>query len=132
MGRITMSLKVACGQMCSSSNLAANARVACKLIRLAYKEKAKVLFLPEASDYISRDAAHSMELANATNSEFLAPIQEEIRRIYNGVPLADEDSGLYVALGVHEPSHQLGDDVEGLNKVQNNHLWINNKGQIVH
>ncbi|EDK41517.1 hypothetical protein PGUG_05615 [Meyerozyma guilliermondii ATCC 6260] len=127
-----MSLKVACGQMCSSSNLAANARVACKLIRLAYKEKAKVLFLPEASDYISRDAAHSMELANATNSEFLAPIQEEIRRIYNGVPLADEDSGLYVALGVHEPSHQLGDDVEGLNKVQNNHLWINNKGQIVH
>lgn len=125
-------LKVACGQMCSSSSLAANARVACKLIRLAYDNKAKVLYLPEASDYISRDAVHSMKLASSTHSEFLAPIQKEIRSIYDSIDGAKEDSGLFVALGVHEPSQVPGEDHQEVNKVCNNQLWIDNKGKIVH
>lgn len=126
-----MSLRVACGQMCSSSSLAANARVACKLIRLAHKERAAVLFLPEASDYISRDAAHSMELAAATHRDFLEPIQKEIRSIYNACDGSGADRGLCVALGVHEPSATPCDGKSGRTKVQNNQLWIDNQGQIV-
>lgn len=124
-----MSLKVAIGQLCSTSSLSINARVVKKLIHKAIEAKAEVLFLPEATDYISRDANHSMALANSTPKEFISVIQAELQKIYNG----SDKEGLFVAIGVHEPSQSKSEGSKTeLKKVQNNQIWIDNKGEILH
>lgn len=104
--------------MCLSSNLSANARVASKLIDRALEIQAKVLFLPEAADYISRDADHSFQLAQKTHAEFVSVIRDKLRRCSN-------PSGLCVAVGIHEPSSRSS-------KVQNNLVWIDSRGDITH
>lgn len=122
------SLKIAAGQMCSSSNLSQNARVIKKLLRKAVSANVKVLFLPEATDYISRDATHSVQLADSTHLKFVLAIQEEVKSIYESASGPDSDKGIFVAVGVHEPA-------KGENsgkKVQNNQLWISNNGEILH
>lgn len=121
------SIKVACGQLCSSSNLQANARVVKKLILKAVAEKAKVLFLPEATDYISKDAAESLELAQYSHERFISAIQDELRQLHS-----KGEGDLYVAVGVHEPSHTKSMTDSKLNKVENNQLWIDTKGEILH
>lgn len=121
-------LTIACGQMCSSSSLAANARVATKLIDQAVAKNVKVLFLPEAADYISRDAAHSVQLANSSKDEFITVIQEHVKKIYQNSLGDAQDKGIFVAVGVHEPA--VGDNFG--KKVRNNQLWIDNQGKIVH
>ncbi|CUM65057.1 uncharacterized protein PRCAT00002679001 [Priceomyces carsonii] len=124
------SIKIACGQLCSSSNLLHNARVVKKLIHKAVKENVKVLFLPEASDYISRDAKHSMQLAQSVHKNFISLVQTEIRSIYLKSSGDTDDKGLFVAVGVHEPS-QSQSPTGDLKKVRNNQLWIDNKGEIL-
>lgn len=113
--------------MCLSLSLAQNARVARKLINEAVAAKAKVLFLPEAADYISRDATHSVELANGSRSHFLETVQNAVRTVYNQAAGSDPDRGIFVAVGIHEPA-------SGANfgkKVQNNQVWIANTGDVV-
>lgn len=113
--------------MCSLSDLAQNARIVKKLITKAVASNAKVLFLPEAADYISRDASHSVALAENTHSQFLLAIQAEIKKVYLESTGPEADRGIFVAVGVHEPA--LGDNAG--KKVQNNQLWIDNRGEIV-
>lgn len=122
------SLKVACGQFCSSSSLTANARIVVKLIHKAIDQKVQVLFLPEAADYISRDPKHSMKLANFTHRDFISIIQKELKTLHS----KDPANNLYVSVGVHEPSDTESETVNELKKVQNNQIWINAKGEIVH
>lgn len=120
-------IRVACGQLCSSSSLQANARTVKKLITRAVSEKVQVLFLPEAADYIARDASHSMRLAQNSQETFISTIQDELRSIHS------KGTELYVAVGVHEPSTSAGvDATEQLAKVQNNQIWIDNTGSVVH
>lgn len=126
--RMASTLKIAAGQMCSSSDLSQNARVIRKLLHRAIAANAKVLFLPEAADYISRDAAHSVQLAASTHSQFLLVIQKEVREIFHSSSGSDADKGIFVAVGVHEPAS--GENAG--KKVQNNQVWIDNRGQIVH
>lgn len=121
-------VRVACGQLCSSSSLLSNANIVKKLIRKAVTAKAKVLFLPEATDYIAKDATQSMQLAQTSQESFISVIQKELKDLY-----ADNGGGLYVAVGVHEPSTSIGVNAkEDLKKVLNNQLWIDNKGEILH
>lgn len=122
------SIKIACGQMCSSSDLGQNARVAKKLIQEAIAADVKVLFLPEAADYLARDPTHSVALAETTHSVFLLAIQDELAKVYKNASGPEADKGLYVAVGVHEP----GEGENRGKKVRNNQLWIDNKGEIVH
>lgn len=121
-------LKIAAGQMCLSSSLPDNARVVGKLIRQAVAANAKVLFLPEAADYISRDAAHSVQLAETTHAQFLRAVQNEVRKVYDESSESGADRGIAVAVGVHEPA--AGDNAG--KKVQNNQVWIASNGEIVH
>lgn len=121
-------LKIAAGQMCSSSDLVQNARVVKKLLRQAFAANVKVLFLPEAADYISRDANHSVQLAESTHAKFILAIQLEVKAIYDKAQGDESDKGIFVAVGVHEPA--LGANAG--KKVQNNQLWISNKGEILH
>lgn len=123
-----MSLKIAAGQMCSSADLTQNARVVSKLITAAVAQNVKVLFLPEAADYLSRDATHSRELAGRSQTQFIAQIQNLVRRVFELSTGPEHDRGIFVAVGVHEP----GNSITAESKVQNNQLWIDNHGDIVH
>lgn len=118
---MTRQLKIACGQMCSSSDVARNANVAIKLINQAVQKNVKVLFLPEAADYLSRDAAHSVRLANLTKEFFILKLQDHIKKLH------EESKEISVAVGVHEPAE--GEDFG--KKVRNNQLWISNEGEVV-
>lgn len=121
-------LKIAVGQLASSSSLPKNAAIIKKIINRAVTLKAKVLFLPEASDYLSLTAGHSISLAQKTNELFLQPIQEELRKIYALDKTPNEDEkGLYVAIGIHQPTKD-----GKLDRVRNNHLWLSNKGEVLH
>lgn len=104
-------IKVAVGQLCSLASLPRNAHVVRKLIRAARASQAEVLFLPEATDYISKNAQHSIELAGTVYSDFLAAVQDELRL----------GPGLHVFIGIHEPAGKL---------VRNNHIWITPQGEI--
>lgn len=121
-------LKIAVGQLASSSSLARNAVVIKKIINRAVSLRARVLFLPEASDYLSLTAKHSISLAQRTDEVFLQPIQDELRRIYAlDTAASDDEKGLYVAIGVHQPTSDGKQD-----RVRNNHVWLSNKGDILH
>ncbi|KAM9896894.1 hypothetical protein OXX79_007217 [Metschnikowia pulcherrima] len=115
-------MKIAIGQMCSSSNVKRNAHIVSKLIDQAVELKAKVLFLPEASDYISRDASHSIQLAKRTTPDFINVIQNKLRSVNK----SKNSPALCVAVGVHEPTS----GVNAESKVQNNQLWINSQGEV--
>ncbi|GEQ69980.1 hypothetical protein JCM33374_g3656 [Metschnikowia sp. JCM 33374] len=117
-------IRVAVGQMCSSSNVKGNSHIVSKLIDRAIELRAKVLFLPEASDYISRDASHSVQLAKKTKSDFIDIISEKLKNVHSTDPL----NSLSVAVGVHEPTS--GENAE--RKVQNNQLWISSSGEVEH
>lgn len=107
------SLRIAAGQLSSSSNLSQNLRVVKKLVQKVSKANSRVLFLPEATDYISRNAKHSIELAQQVNDQFLSPLLEYIKNL-NG--------STYVSIGIHLP---------GEKRVKNLHLLIDPKGDVV-
>lgn len=115
-------IKIAVGQMCSSSNVKKNSRVVSKLIDRAVEVGAKVLFLPEASDYISRNAGHSVSLAKQTKSDFINVIRGKLKAVNSITAL----NSLCVAVGVHEPTSGEYSD----KKVQNNQLWISSLGEV--
>ncbi|EMG45404.1 NIT2 Deaminated glutathione amidase [Candida maltosa Xu316] len=107
------SLKIAVGQLCSSSNLSQNLRVVKKLLQKAQSSGSKILFLPEATDYISRNANHSIDLSRQVQDQFLSPLLSHIK---------SSNGSTYVSIGVHLP---------GENKVKNLHFLIDPKGEIV-
>lgn len=109
---------VAVGQLCSSSNMAANAIAASKLIKEASKLKCKLIVLPEASDYIADNAIHSKKIVKTVEeSPFLQGILKTIKE------LGDID----VAVGVHEPSGEIGE----LPRTKNTLLYFNCKGELI-
>lgn len=109
-------MKIAVGQLCSLLNPIANARVVTKLMDRAVRAHAQVLFLPEASDYLGRNAAHLITLA-----QHLASFVETVRR-----HLRSLNSDMRVSIGVHEP----GATADA--RIKNVHLWIEPDGTIAH
>lgn len=107
------SFKIAAGQLTSSSNLSQNLRVVKKLLQKAHSSNSRILFLPEATDYLSRNAKHSIELALQVNDQFLNPLLEYIKNL-NG--------STYLSIGIHLPGEE---------RVKNLHLLIDPKGDII-
>ncbi|CAN3359362.1 deaminated glutathione amidase [Diutina catenulata] len=107
-------MKIAVGQLCSSSNPFTNARVARKLINQAVQAKAQVLFLPEATDYLGRNAQASRELAQHS-PRFVHDLCAYIKSL---------QSELYVSIGVHAPGLTSED------RIKNEHLWITPQGEV--
>lgn len=109
----------AVGQLCSTASLRENAASAGRLIRQASESGAKVLFLPEASDYIGGSAEETVSLAqNVDESEFMKGIRAHLLDI-------PEDRRPEISVGVHEP-------VENEDRVKNTLLWLDRRGQIKH
>ncbi|KAI1417976.1 carbon-nitrogen hydrolase [Hypoxylon sp. FL1857] len=85
--------KAAVGQICSSNSMAHNLEQCVKLVGQAAAAGAKVLFLPEASDYIGSSAQESLSLAKPiSTSPFVA-----------GLRSAAAKHKLAVHVGIHVP-----------------------------
>ncbi|KAF2728498.1 carbon-nitrogen hydrolase [Polyplosphaeria fusca] len=105
----------AIGQMCSTSSLTHNLSQARNLVEKASAAGARALFLPEASDYIARNASETISLCQpASTSPFVVGLQDAARQ-----------HKLPVNVGIHEPT------TDG-KKVKNTLLWIDANGEIAH
>ncbi|KAK9314503.1 carbon-nitrogen hydrolase [Lipomyces starkeyi] len=105
----------AAGQFCATGSMVENLASVNTLIHKSVESGAKVLFLPEASDYIARSPAETVALAKPIDqSEFVIGIQEELRNL---------DTPLEVSVGIHEA-------VENEDRCKNVLLWINSRGEV--
>ncbi|KAI0182047.1 carbon-nitrogen hydrolase [Hypoxylon sp. FL1284] len=85
--------KAAIGQICSSNSMAHNLEQCVKLVGQAAAAGAKILFLPEASDYIATSASESLSLAKpVAASPFVS-----------GLRSAAAANQLAVHVGIHVP-----------------------------
>ncbi|CAK9437561.1 uncharacterized protein LODBEIA_P19390 [Lodderomyces beijingensis] len=114
-------MKVAVGQLCSSSNITKNLHTVYKLLNHAVEHHSQILFLPEATDYISRNAQHSAQLAQEVESHFLRPLLAHIKHL---------NAQTYLSLGVHLPSTSTTTTTASA-RVRNVHILIDPQGAIV-
>ncbi|KAI1741013.1 carbon-nitrogen hydrolase [Xylaria scruposa] len=85
--------KAAIGQICSSNSMTANLAQCVKLVGQAASAGAKILFLPEASDYLGTSAQESLSLARpVASSPFVTGLQ---------TAAAKHSIGVHV--GIHVP-----------------------------
>ncbi|KAK3375688.1 carbon-nitrogen hydrolase [Lasiosphaeria ovina] len=109
---------VAVGQLTSTASMAHNLAQCRVLVQKAVRAGAKALFLPEASDYIAASADETVRLVRAVHdSEFVLGLRDEARR-----------ARLPIHVGVHEP----GCRDDGLRRVRNTVLWIDDRGDVAH
>ncbi|CCH46862.1 Nitrilase [Wickerhamomyces ciferrii] len=109
---------VAAGQLNSSSSLIENGQTVVKLISKAVELGIKILFLPEASDYLAKNASHSKKLVKSIDeSPFVLEIQKKLQDLHS--------KGIFINInvGIHEPSPNS-------DRTQNTSIWFNEKGEI--
>ncbi|KAI1343829.1 carbon-nitrogen hydrolase [Xylariaceae sp. FL0016] len=85
--------KAAVGQICSSNSMAHNLEQCVKLVGKAAAAGAKILFLPEASDYISTSPEESLSLAQPVTASLFV----------KGLQAAAKHHSLAIHAGVHIP-----------------------------
>ncbi|WYZ36759.1 hypothetical protein EsH8_II_000265 [Colletotrichum jinshuiense] len=117
----------AIGQICSTASLSHNLEQCLRLVAKAAVGGAKVLFLPEASDYIASSPQESLSLAQPqSQSPFVLGLQE-----------AAKAHSLAVSVGIHVPTAATLDQPTRASpattpKLLNRSLWINADGTIDH
>ncbi|GAN04099.1 hydrolase nit2 [Mucor ambiguus] len=105
----------AVGQFCATASIVANKSICIDLIKKAARQGASMIFLPEASDFISRNAQEAKDLTTTLNtSEFIQGVQNEAAA-----------SGIWVSVGVHESTTAAESD-----KIYNTHVLIDSSGTI--
>ncbi|SCU96294.1 LAFA_0G05556g1_1 [Lachancea sp. 'fantastica'] len=116
--------RVAIGQICSSSSLTQNLKTISNLIDSALKQDAKIIFFPEASDYISRSASHSKKLASQSPGF--------VDSLCKTIPSLCQKYGkkIDVSIGVHLPAIKIHDKSPD-DRVRNCLLYINYEGKIL-
>ncbi|KAI9473442.1 MAG: carbon-nitrogen hydrolase [Benjaminiella poitrasii] len=103
----------AVGQFCATSAIHLN-KIACRdLIQQAARLGAKMIFLPEASDFISHTRQEAFQLTTSIDkSEFVLDLKD-----------AAQKENIWISVGVHESAPT--------NKIYNSHIIIDNKGNLV-
>ncbi|KAL7267963.1 Carbon-nitrogen hydrolase [Rhizina undulata] len=105
----------ACGQFAATNVLSHNLKACQILVQKAVSAGAKALFLPEASDYLSRTPEETLDLClPVTSSPFVRGLQEEARR-----------HSLPINVGIHEPTEDGKKE-----RVKNTTIWIDEQGNI--
>lgn len=118
--------KIAIGQLCSSSNLKANLDIVVKLISEAIDNDVKLIFFPEATDYIAQNSLHSKYLVQKSPT-FVTRLQENIREL-----VAQKGKPIDVSIGVHLPTFMNNNNsTANDDRVRNVLLYINHKGEII-
>ncbi|POR38171.1 Putative hydrolase nit2, partial [Tolypocladium paradoxum] len=115
---LTMAVVAAVGQICATGSVKANLDQCVRLVGKAAVGGAKILFLPEASDYIAPDAQASLHLAlPQSTSPFVV-----------GLRAAAKQHAIAVHVGIHQPI-QAGQG-QPVRKLLNRALYINAEGAI--
>ncbi|KJZ75082.1 hypothetical protein HIM_05568 [Hirsutella minnesotensis 3608] len=110
-----MAALAAVGQICSTASVKANLDQCVRLVGRAAAGGAKILFLPEASDYIAPGAQASLELATPqSTSPFVT-----------GLRAAAKQHSVAVHVGIHHPI-----EVQSARKLVNRALYINAQGAV--
>ncbi|KAL3230742.1 Deaminated glutathione amidase [Nakaseomyces bracarensis] len=117
-----MSMRIAIGQLSSSSNHSKNLLKVVSLIERAIKEDVRLIFFPEATDYLSQNAEHSKFLAHKS-PRFIEELQGKVKMINKTA-----NRSIDISIGVHLPPNEKdkGDD-----RVKNVLLYINHEGKIL-
>ncbi|KAG5930471.1 hypothetical protein E4U42_001043 [Claviceps africana] len=109
----------AVGQICSTASMKTNLEQCVRLVARAAAGGAKVLFLPEASDYIAPTASESLRLAQPqSTSPFVRGLGE-----------AAKSHAVAIHVGVHEPLTTTR-PTEGKEKLANRALYMTANGDI--
>ncbi|SCU99781.1 LAME_0G05446g1_1 [Lachancea meyersii CBS 8951] len=116
--------RVAIGQICSSCSLTQNLKTINMLIDSALLQDVKVIFFPEASDYISRSASHSKKLVSQS--------PEFADSLCRSIPSLCQKYGkkIDVSIGVHLPAAKA-DGQSSDDRVRNCLLYINHRGEVL-
>ncbi|EPS33559.1 putative hydrolase nit2 [Penicillium oxalicum] len=102
----------AVGQLCATACIKSNLIQCQTLVRKAALAGAKVLFLPEASDYIATSAEESFALANSSDcAHFISALKDDARQ-----------EGIHINVGIHE--------VASGHRLKNSLVWIDDKGTV--
>lgn len=113
--------RIAIGQLCSSSSLSKNLNTITRLITRAIDQDVKLIFFPEASDFISRNASHSQYLAQGTQ-KFINDLQLRVKSL-----VREKSKPIDILIGVHIPSSVDSKD----KRTKNVLLYINHEGKIL-
>ncbi|KAH8920147.1 putative NIT2-nitrilase [Atractiella rhizophila] len=115
-----MSVTAAITQITSRSSIASNLLMCRRVVQRAAEEGAKVVFLPEASDFILSTGHTDPSLSSAglskplnDSNEFLEGMKEQAR-----------ESGVWISVGLHESA-------EDQRRCYNTSVLINNEGQVL-
>ncbi|OHE97079.1 carbon-nitrogen hydrolase [Colletotrichum orchidophilum] len=121
----------AVGQICSTASLSHNLEQCVRLVAKAAVGGAKVLFLPEAADYIASSPQESLSLAQPqSNSPFVLGLQEAAKahsvavNVGIHVPVPATATATAAATDVHKSAPAPA------SKLLNRSLWINADGTI--
>ncbi|KAJ5133686.1 hypothetical protein N7526_005051 [Penicillium atrosanguineum] len=102
----------AVGQLCATASITSNLSQCQILVRKAAAAGAKVLFLPEASDYIASSAEESFSLARSSDCrDFVLALKQSAKQ-----------ANLHINVGVHEMASE--------HRLKNCLIWIDDKGEI--
>ncbi|GJJ73201.1 deaminated glutathione amidase [Entomortierella parvispora] len=108
-------LKIAVAQFCGGQSVATNLAKCVSLIATASQQAAKVVFFPEASDFIGNPADDAITLSHPL--EPAGPFLE-------GICAAARQHNIWCSVGIHEKSPFPG-------RLYNTHVLISNQGSIV-
>ncbi|ORY91835.1 carbon-nitrogen hydrolase [Syncephalastrum racemosum] len=102
----------AVGQFCASSVVARNCQACADLVSKAARSGAKMIFLPEASDFISE----------STEQAFMLTEPLEMSLFVKEMQAQAQAENIWISVGVHE---------KGDSRMYNTHIMIDATGQIV-
>ncbi|RIA87482.1 putative nitrilase [Glomus cerebriforme] len=105
---------VAVAQYCASNLITKNLKTCVELLEKASKNGAKIIFLPEASDFIAKDSEETLSLTLSIKDNLFV----------DGIINAAIKKNMWVSMGIHELSHEP-------KKIYNTHLLINSQGSII-
>ncbi|KAF9337335.1 Carbon-nitrogen hydrolase [Podila minutissima] len=112
-----MATKIAVAQFCAGQSVATNLATCIGLMSQACKESAKMIFLPEASDFIGNPSEEAMTLSHPVIGTDTGPF-------LTGLCAQAKQLGIWCSVGIHEKSPRSG-------KLYNTHVLINHRGDIV-
>lgn len=112
--------RIAIGQLCSSSNIQKNLGTVTQLISQAIDKDVKLIFFPEATDFLARNTDHSRYLSNQT-LQFVTDLQQNIRTL-----VQKKSKNIDVSIGVHLPPSNEAQD----QRTKNVLLYIDHDGEI--
>ncbi|KAI8375963.1 carbon-nitrogen hydrolase [Radiomyces spectabilis] len=104
----------AVAQFCATSGILANKQICSQLATDAARQGAKMVFLPEASDFIASSKEEALDL---TTSLEASPLLQGLQQVA-------QEQNIWISVGVHEKSDKL-------THIYNTHVVIDDLGKMV-